>query len=156
MSTFYVFICTETTNERNIPVDGLPQGEFNRRVSLSFREFSTGAFNVGDCVIRTVSTPPPKHLLCDGSEVPKASFPQLYALIGDTEGTPTDADNFVLPNFVNSFVPAPTAPTQEVSAGGTVSTGDTVTTPSGSGQTGGTVGGNIPSGGRPIRDNFEV
>jgi hypothetical protein len=36
-------------------------------------------------------------LRCDGSEVAKADYPELWAFIQDTFGTPADPDNFVLP-----------------------------------------------------------
>ncbi len=36
-------------------------------------------------------------LLCDGSEVAQATYPDLYSVIGDTYGTPVDPDNFILP-----------------------------------------------------------
>lgn len=37
----------------------------------------------------------------EGQEVSKIEFPLLYDVYGDTYGTPTDSNNFVLPNFKN-------------------------------------------------------
>ena len=38
-------------------------------------------------------------LLCDGSEVSKTKYPNLYAAIGDLWGTPSSSSNFKLPNL---------------------------------------------------------
>jgi hypothetical protein len=61
------------------------------------------------------------HLLCDGREVSKASFPELYSYLGDTQGTPVNPDNFLLPDYLTAFAPAPTADV-ETAADGTVTT----------------------------------
>ena len=50
------------------------------------------------------NTIPKGWLPCDGSEVSKATYPKLYAAIGDLWGTPTDSSNFMLPNL-NGRVP---------------------------------------------------
>lgn len=38
-------------------------------------------------------------LLCDGSEVSKTDYPELYGAIGDLWGTPSNSSNFKLPNL---------------------------------------------------------
>lgn len=38
-------------------------------------------------------------LLCDGSEVSKTDYPELYGAIGDLWGTPNSSSNFKLPNL---------------------------------------------------------
>lgn len=43
-------------------------------------------------------TPPEGYLLCDGSSVSKALYPNLYNIIGDLFGTGTTA-NFIIPNL---------------------------------------------------------
>lgn len=47
---------------------------------------------------------PDGWLECNGQEVTKADHPQLYAVIGDTYGTPGDPNNFVLPDFRGVFI----------------------------------------------------
>ena len=42
---------------------------------------------------------PEGWLLCDGSEVSKTKYPNLYAAIGDLWGTPNSSSNFKLPNL---------------------------------------------------------
>ena len=42
---------------------------------------------------------PDGWLLCDGSEVSKTDYPQLYKAIGDLWGTPNSSSNFKLPNL---------------------------------------------------------
>lgn len=49
------------------------------------------------------TTPPTGWLLCNGSEVAVADYPTLYSVIGNTYGTPSDADHFLLPNLTNRF-----------------------------------------------------
>lgn len=44
------------------------------------------------------------QLLCDGREVAKADYPDLYAAIGDVWGTPTSALLFKLPNAGGRFM----------------------------------------------------
>ena len=43
-------------------------------------------------------TPPSGWLLCDGSELLIADYPDLYATVGNIYGTASDADHFVLPD----------------------------------------------------------
>jgi hypothetical protein len=56
--------------------------------------------------------------------VPKVSFPELYDYLGDSQGTPADADNFVLPNYLTGLTAATTAETETV-VDGSVSTPST-------------------------------
>lgn len=44
-------------------------------------------------------TIPNGWLLCDGSEISKTDYPNLYAAIGDLWGTPNSSSNFKLPNL---------------------------------------------------------
>lgn len=44
-------------------------------------------------------TIPNGWLLCDGSEVSKTDYPELYAAIGNLWGTPNSSSNFKLPNL---------------------------------------------------------
>ena len=44
-------------------------------------------------------TIPDGWLLCDGSEVSKTTYPNLYAAIGDLWGVPNSSSNFKLPNL---------------------------------------------------------
>lgn len=47
---------------------------------------------------------PSNTLVCDGRQVSKSSYSSLYKVIGDTYGTPTDTEHFVLPNLTNKFI----------------------------------------------------
>ncbi len=51
-----------------------------------------------------VALPPNGWLFCLGGEADKAAYPDLYAVIGNTYGTPTNPDNFVLPNMATRAV----------------------------------------------------
>ena len=156
MTAIYVFIATETTNERAIPTQETSQAEFNRKVALGFRDLTGGTTIVGDLKLRPTQDAVPKHLLCDGSVLNRESFPQLFDYLRGTFGG-DGVTTFALPDYGNQNITVPTiTATQEIDEGGTVSTGGDITTPTEPSQTGGTTGGNIPSGGRPIREVQEV
>jgi hypothetical protein len=68
--------------------------------------FDGGMF-YSDCPIGTIvpyggSTIPNGFLLCDGSEVLKTSYSELYSIIGDSFGTASDNTKFVLPDLRES------------------------------------------------------
>ncbi len=50
------------------------------------------------------STIPVGFLLCDGSEISKIDYADLYAIIADTYGTATDTTKFKLPDLRDRFV----------------------------------------------------
>jgi len=43
------------------------------------------------------------RLLCDGTEYPQATYPALFAAIGNIYGTPSNSANFKVPNFSGRF-----------------------------------------------------
>jgi hypothetical protein len=95
------------------------------------------------------------HLLCDGATLNITQFPDLFAAIGTTFGG-DGVTTFQLPDYGNQALTVPViTAAQTVDASGTVSTGGTVETPTGAGQTGGSTGGNVVSGGRPPRNPYE-
>lgn len=47
---------------------------------------------------------PSGYLLCDGSEISKETYKDLYEIIGDTYGTSTDNTKFKLPNLIGKFI----------------------------------------------------
>jgi microcystin-dependent protein/cytoskeletal protein CcmA (bactofilin family) len=52
----------------------------------------------------TVSVIPTGYLLCDGSQVPQSIYPDLYAVLGNTYGTPTaGSGTFYLPDLRGRF-----------------------------------------------------
>lgn len=65
-----------------------------------FRQSVTSQDWAGFIQLFAGSTPPTGWLICDGSEVAVADYPLLYAVIGDTYGTPSDSDHFRLPDFM--------------------------------------------------------
>lgn len=63
-----------------------------------------GATTFADCAIGSIipfggNTIPKSFLLCDGAEVSKIEYADLYAVIGDAFGTATEATNFILPDL---------------------------------------------------------
>lgn len=50
------------------------------------------------------STVPDGYEMCDGSEVLKTDYPDLYAVIGDSFGTASDNTKFVLPDLRGEFI----------------------------------------------------
>lgn len=47
---------------------------------------------------------PTGYLMCDGSEISKTDYVDLYKVIGNSFGTPTDTTKFKLPDLRNKFV----------------------------------------------------
>lgn len=54
---------------------------------------------VGSIIPYGGTTPPISFLMCDGLEVPKADYPELYAVIGDAFGSAAEATHFKLPDL---------------------------------------------------------
>lgn len=152
MTAIYAFICTKTTADVVIPKFARTQEEYNRRVAGGFGAIAGGHTFAGDLKLRPTTAAVSNHLLCDGSEFEILRFPDLYNAIGTTFGG-DGVTTFRVPDYGNQAltVPAITV-TQTVDPSGTVSTGGAVTIPSGSGQTGGSSGGNVVSGGREPRN----
>lgn len=119
MSSFLVYISTHTTADPYIPPYETDVRMLSRGVSDALTALSGGRQDVGEFKFFPLQRTVPGFLLCDGKEVPKADFQELYGYLGNTEGTPVDPLNFVLPNFVAaaSFVPAATAATETVTQG---------------------------------------
>lgn len=123
MSTLFAYISAKTTADPYVP-SGITNLNFLARdVSDAFVSLSGGHQVVGRLNFFPIQRTVPGHLLCDGREVPKNVFPELYRYLGDTQGTPADAANFVLPNYIGAaaFEPAATAETETV-VNGTVTT----------------------------------
>lgn len=154
-AAIYAFMATKTTFDIALPSLANSQMDFNRRVRGAFSGLSGGWTQAGDIKLRPNQNAITNHLLCDGSTLNIIDFPQLYDEIGTTFGG-DGITTFALPDYSGQAltVPALTV-TQTVTDSGTVSTGGTVTQPSGSGQTGGSTGGERPSGGRVRRLPYE-
>ena len=157
MTAIHVFICTNTTADIVVPKFARTQEEFNRRVAGGFQAISGGITRAGDLCLRPNANAVPNHLYCNGAVLQIAAFPELFRAIGNSFGG-DGLTTFKLPNYSEAALTiAPVAVTQTVSQSGTVSTGATVTTPDQPGETGGSMGGNIISGGRPEREaNYNI
>lgn len=147
-----MFICAKTTADTVIPARSGNQVDFNRRVANAFKANAGGHLTVGDLKARPIGTAVQNHLLCDGSAVSRTAFPELFALLGETEGPGDGTTTFNLPNYLGAPLEVPpTAPEQTVTDHGTVEDSTPVVEPTEAGQTGGTEGGNVVSGGRVTR-----
>lgn len=71
--------------------------EFERGAVITAAEISP--LSPGMLIEFAGETVPGGYLECDGSEVPRANFPDLYAAIGDAFGTAAAAGNFRLPDM---------------------------------------------------------
>ena len=134
-STLFPYIATLTTSDPYLPVRPLDLQRMSRDISDAFVAISGGHQVVGRICFYPVQRTVPYHLLCDGKEVAKLSFPELFEYLGTTQGTAVDAtNNFLLPNYIASasLVPATTAATETVinasvttpGTGATLGTGD--------------------------------
>ena len=63
-----------------------------------------GGMPVGGLINFGGVTAPAGFLVCDGTEVAKATYPDLYGAIGDVWGVAVDPLNFVLPDVAPEFV----------------------------------------------------
>jgi hypothetical protein len=150
----YWFICTNAAYPSAIPVVAGSQAEFNRRTANALAGMAKTRRSVGDLLTRPVSDPINNHLLCDGSAVLRTGFPQLFDAIGTAWGAGDGSTTFNIPNLLGTAIPnAITAPAQTITDT-TVAAGGTITEPSNPGETGGSDGGNIISGGRDKFSNF--
>lgn len=145
----FTFIATKTTRAVTIPafVQNLPDLVYRVRGALRAYDYPLIA---GELREFPLSTPQPNFLLCDGSEVAKDAFPELFSYLGDSQGAASDPANFKLPDYQGTKDQAVTYPVQEVT-GTDVNTGNTATEPTEPSQSGGSVNYNPPSGGRPNR-----
>lgn len=144
----YWFICTSASYPSAIPVVSGSQPAFNRAAANAIAGLSSTRHGVGDFLARPNANAVNNHLLCDGSAVGRTAFPQLFAEIGIEWGPGDGLTTFNIPNLVGATIPnAVSAPAQTISDG-TVSTGATIVQPGNPGQSGGSFGGNVVSGGR--------
>lgn len=144
MSELFSYICTKQTADPFVPPQTIGITALSRDVSDGFYALQGGYFRIGQISMYPVQRSVANHLLCDGTEVPKVSFPELYQYLGDTQGTPADPDNFVLPNYIGALDPAAAADPETI-AGGTV----TSSTPSDPGTgSGGSIDYAVDSGAR--------
>lgn len=119
MSELYAYIATKTTADPYLPPATPDIRVLARDVSDAFVALSGGYQMVGELRFFPIQRKVPGHLLCDGREIYKVEFPELYAFLQDSQGTPADPDKFVLPSFVGAadFNPAPAADTETETAG---------------------------------------
>lgn len=59
---------------------------------------------IGSIIPYASTTLPKGFLLCDGAEISKTDYADLYAVIGNTFGTATDSAKFKLPDLRDKFV----------------------------------------------------
>lgn len=77
----------------------------NKKLAYSCNvDNSVYAVPVGTILSYSATTPPVGFLVCDGSEVSKTTYADLFAIIGDTYGTATDTSKFKLPDLRDRFV----------------------------------------------------
>lgn len=152
MSALYVYICTKQTVASFVPAKARSIDTLSRDVSDAIFAMQGGHLTVGKLAFLPLQKSLPFHLLCDGREVAKADFPELYEFLGDFMGTPVDPDNFVLPSYIGEAALAPAAvAAPETTAGGTVSS---ESSSPGTGTSGGSTDYAVDSGGRTRDANY--
>lgn len=71
----------------------------NKKLAYSCNvDNSVYAVPIGTILSYSATTPPVGFLVCDGSEVSKTTYADLFEVIGDTYGTASDTTKFKLPN----------------------------------------------------------
>lgn len=144
MSQVFTYISTKQTSDPYIPSATPNITVLARDVSDALYALQGGNLTVGKLAFFPIQRSVANHLLCNGQEVAKVSFPELYDYLGDTEGTPTDPANFVLPNYLTAITPAAVAAPETVE-GGTVTS---EASDAGTGQSGGSIDYAVDSGAR--------
>lgn len=153
---FFAYICTKSTADPYLPSRTTSLDVLSRDVSDAFQAISGGRFEVGQLAFFPVQRSVANHLLCDGREVLKSSFPELYAYVGDTQGGATDPARFKLPNYLGSFSPA-TMAAAEAANNGTVSTPAPASPPPAYfPEQSDPLYGDVDSGGRRFRSNEDI
>lgn len=140
MSERFTFICAKTTADFVVPVSASSQAGFNRNVHNAFQGLVGGILRVGDLKDRPTQASIDSHLLCDGSTIYRANYPELVEYLNP------GGETAALPDYTGAVVITTPTVTQTVTPSGTIQTDETA--PTDQGDAGGTEGGNIPSGGR--------
>lgn len=152
MSELFAYICTRQTADPYVPPVARDLATLARDTSDGFYALQGGRRTVGQLAFFPLQGALADHLLCDGREVRRDQYPELFDYLGTFMGTPSDAQHFVLPDYTGGgaiVTPAATAPE--------VTTGNTVTSESptpGGGDSGGTIDRAVDSGGR-VRRQFD-
>lgn len=77
----------------------------NKKLAYSYNvDNSVYAVPIGTILSYSAAIPPVGFLVCDGSEVSKTTYADLFEIIGDTYGTATDTSKFKLPDLRDRFV----------------------------------------------------
>lgn len=77
----------------------------NKKLAYSCNvDNSVYAVPIGTILSYSAAIPPVGFLVCDGSEVSKSRYADLFEIIGDTYGTATDTSKFKLPDLRDKFV----------------------------------------------------
>ena len=106
-TTYYKGSVVKSLNEESIPVvyysitDDNTGNPLTDNTNWAVLEFGGTGNAIGDPVVTLNSTLKSNEIWLEGAEVSKTTYSNLYAIYGDTYGTPTDETNFVLPDFRN-------------------------------------------------------
>ncbi|MGL5016125.1 MAG: phage tail protein, partial [Bacteroidales bacterium] len=73
-------------------------------VKAELANYQGAAVQVGTIQWHASDVVPFGYLMCDGSQVSRTVYPDLYAAIGDTFGAGNGIDTFNLPDLINEFV----------------------------------------------------
>lgn len=149
MSDLFVYICTRQTADPYVPPVARDLATLARDTADGFYALQGGRRTVGQLAFFPLQQSRSDHLLCDGREVRRDQYPELFEYLGTFMGTPSDSDHFVLPDYTGGgalTTAAATAP--EVTTGNTVTSEPA--TPGG-GDSGGSIDPAVDSGGRVRR-----
>lgn len=149
MSELFAYICTGTTADPFVPKRSLNMDQLSRDVSDGFAALSGGYRQVGRISFFPLQKSQSGHLLCDGREVPKNEFPELYDYLRDFMGASTDPNKFVLPNYIGDALTGAATAAAETTSGGTVTS---ESSSPGGGDSGGSIDPAVDSGGRVRRN----
>jgi microcystin-dependent protein len=99
------YLFTQPSLYLQITVDGQLLAGRQRLLTVPYAQYAAGSgFPPGTVVAFAASQPPPGWLLCDGSTVSRAQYPQLFSTIGTTYGAGDGSSTFQLPDLRGRFV----------------------------------------------------
>jgi len=101
-------VCNDNTGNvgigTRIPKSKLDvKGKINTSSEFTINHVSI-APPIGSITAYTLATSPPGWLICDGSQVSRAAYAALFAVIGVTFGPGDSSTTFTLPNYQGAFL----------------------------------------------------
>lgn len=121
MSDRFTFICVKTSADFVVPTQARDLNDLTQKVATFSRGLIGGILRVGTLVDYPKQDPVPRHLLCDGSTISRAQFPELVDYLAGT-----GADEAALPDYTGPVTISTPTEAHTVTDSGTIESDTTV------------------------------